>query len=126
MVLYVAEDAKTLIRTIVSFTVTRGDNGTTVAAWSCGIQLQPQGVSIVAFNTTAETLNQVRPKELIWETGGGSNTEIAAGIHQIDRIFADIKGMRKMVEGDEITLRGISDVANAFNVIGKVTLFFKE
>ncbi len=123
--LHDVEDRKTLIRTIIDVAVVRADNGVVQAAWTLGIRIAPGGTTVFT-PSVASALDQNRIDAILWETGGVSNRETASGDNNIDRIYRDIKGMRKVSPGDEIEMFHDGDVANSFHVVGVVTQFFKE
>ena len=125
LVMHTAEDAKTLVRTIVDLKITRTDDGTVNATYHQVIQRAEAGTLI--FNpTTSQFLDAPAANALVWEDAGTSNIVTAVGNMQILRIQLDSKGMRKMKENDTIVYSHIASVASAFQVSGTITLFFKE
>ncbi len=125
LVLHTAEDAKTLVRTIIDLTLVRVDDTTVTANYALMILVAEQGINVLNVST-AQQLDQPAPNALVWEQGGASNIITAAGDMNTIHIRVDTKGMRKMKENDTIELSHIATVAAAFEMQGNVTLFFKE
>ena len=123
--LFIASESITVIRTIIDICVVRSDVGLTGAVWQMMVKVDPNNVSVLE-PTIAQGLVSTRPQELIWETGGIANRETAVGDVQIDRIYRDIKGMRKLKVGDRLRWSHLGSIANSFSVVGIVTQFFKE
>ena len=125
LTIHTAEDAKTLVRTIVDLTIVRADTGVVAADYDIIMQLRPGNVQITSPSST-QSLDRNTPNTLIWEKMGVHEREDASGSTNMDVVVRDLKGMRKMKEGDTITLEHISSVASAFHLVGTVTQFFKE
>ena len=125
VILHTAEDAKTLVRTIFDITLVRIDDGLVSAAYDMMLQRLEAGVTVNAPAIGA-SLDQPASLSLLWEHGGVTNIVTASGDMQVIRLFVDLASMRKMKENDTIEWAHVSDVANAFQAQGHVTLFFKE
>jgi len=125
LVLHTAEDAKTLVRTIIDLSLVRVDDGAVTASWQMMIQAAQKGISVLTVSATQD-LDAPAPIALVWEAGGTSNIITAVGDMQIHHIEVDTKGMRKLKEGDVIKLTHIATVSAAFEMQGTITLFFKE
>ena len=125
LVLHTAEDAKTLVRTIIDLKLVRIDDGAVTAIYHQIIQRAEAGTTI--FNpSTTQFLDAPAATALIWEDAGVANIITAAGDMNVIHIQVDTKGMRKMKENDTIVLSHLATVASAFQVSGNITLFFKE
>ena len=125
LILHQAEDAKTLVRTILDLKLTRNDATAVAAAYHMVNSIRPAGTQVIVPSTT-QALDVPASNMLIWEDAGTTNIETVVGDANILHIRVDTKGMRKMKENDQITLEHIASVASAFNLVGTVTLFFKE
>ena len=125
LTLHSAEDAKTLVRTIIDLKIVLQSAAVATFVWDLIIQLAPAGVQIVAPNV-GQSLDASLPINVIWEDAGVDNVETVVGEYNILHIQVDLKSQRKMKEGDLITLSHIANTANAFAIVGHIILFFKE
>ncbi len=127
------EDAKTLVRTIVDITFLPKDSGSSVQgspsliSWIA--QVEPAGVRIVT-PTAGTSLVLERPKQVLF-SGHDGYVESGSGASDVlhnksFRYHYDLKGMRKVVPGDEITLVFIAGAPDGYNVTFNYTLIFKE
>ena len=124
LVLHTAEDAKTLVRTIIDLWITRDDATTGKGEWHMILQLAQRGTKVyTAVNTSI--LDGDASIGLLWESAGVTFMHTAAGESTSHHIQVDLKSMRKMSPQDDIQLVHISD-ANVLNLSGIITLFFKE
>ena len=123
--LHVAEDAKTLVRTIVDLVMTHVSGSAEEADWHLLIQRAEGSVRIVE-PTIANSLDNVAPQALIWENSGSLDMVTAAGNGAQTKIEYDGKGMRKMKENDTVELTHLASTASILRVVGTITLLFKE
>ncbi len=117
-ILHTAEDTKTLVRTVLQLTANHK-----MAAQeniSLALQHQPNGVEVTGLGI-AESLDQTRPKALLWV---GMKSSDQNG--DVLEFVLDSSGMRKLQEGDTIVLKDVTVQANGYHIAGTVTLFFKE
>ena len=125
LTLHTAEDAKTLVRTIIDLKVNVQIASAATFVYDMLMQLNPNGVTIFQ-PSVAQLLDDPLPINMIWEDSGSLNVETVVGDYNIIHIKADLKSQRKMKENDTLVLAHIANVANAFQLSGYVTLFFKE
>ena len=123
--LHAAEDAKTLVRTIINLSVVHigGTDGET--DYSVMIMRSEKSIPVINPGTTQVT-DSPAPIALIWEDANVLHLVDATGPSPRRDIFADIKGMRKLKEEDVIELAHIASASTVLRLIGTVTLFFKE
>ncbi len=121
--LHAAEDAKTLVRTVIDlYCQPRGVErtlGLLVSHW-------PNAVEVV-IPSIAESLDVPIPMEEIWRTlicGALNEAQEAnqAAIH----IFVDTKAMRKLKPLGELTLSFIASADNGWTIRGNIYQWFKE
>jgi len=124
-ILHTAEDAKTLVRTIIDLKVVLSSAAVSTFVYNMIIQLQPAGVQILP-PSVAQALDVPLPINVIWEESGVDNVETVVGEYNIQHIQIDLKSQRKMKEGDTITWAHIANAAAAYTVAGVIVLFFKE
>lgn len=122
LVLHTAEDQKTLVRVVGKLFVT-GDTPGQRFSYNLTLQRAPSGTEVLT-PATAQALDQDRTKEVIAEMCGVVPA-LAADEGQVI-IDVDLAGMRKLSVGDEVTLSHIVSIANAGDLGGSLTLFFKE
>ena len=121
--LHTAEDSKTLVRMIVDLEIQHAI--TAVADLHIVLQHAPAGVNIVT-PTISQALDVPAVNNLLLEKSSRDLTRAALSDTQIIVWEVDSKAMRKLKEGDLITLSSITDVSAAFSITGHITLFFKE
>ncbi len=124
-ILHTAEDAKTLVRTIIDLYFVDATNGTTLINLHAIIQLAQAGVVVLAPNV-GQSLDKPAPIALITEKKIVSYNAASGNVATIIHWQADLKSMRKMKENDQINLSTIQNATSGFQVHGTVTLFFKE
>ena len=125
LVMHEAEDAKTLVRTIIDLNVVRLDAVANISGFGLILQLEPAGVLTVVLSL-GQALDVPAINNLVWEHQGVDRIGTVVGSFEVQHVFADIKGMRKMKETDQITLVHLADNSNNFIMRGTVTMFFKE
>ena len=125
IILHAAEDAKTLVRTIIdlNFTFISATPGET--EWGTMIS-RAENSQLVINPVVSQVLDNAAPIALIWENSGTLRMVDATGAAPRMDVFADIKGMRKMKENDTIEMTNIASTASVIRVVGTITLFFKE
>lgn len=128
--LHEAEDKKTLVRCILKLKFMRGTVSPNAgaqfkSAWL--LQLAPQG-SRVTDPDPSEILDETKPRHIIahgtyvW-TGNGIQPD---QFQPYEIVTLDIKGMRKLEVGDQITLSCLAAAANYAVMCCDYTLIFKE
>ncbi len=125
LILHTAEDAKTLVRTIIDLHLVRIDATAVAAVWAQSISVLAAGVAILN-PATAQVLDAVRAVPTLWQNAGVTNIETVVGDMNGVHIFADIKGMRKMKANDTVQLAHIGTIASSYQLVGTIILFFKE
>jgi len=125
IVLHAAEDAKTLVRTIINLSIVFINAAASEVDY--GIMISRAEKSIVVITPSiAQVLDSPAPIALIWEDNGSLHQADATGPAATKYEKADIKGMRKLKEGDTIELSHLASAASVIRIVGTVTLFFKE
>ena len=125
IVLHAVEENMTLVRTIIDVNIRRRTAATGEDDYDIVISKAPNAVTVAA-PALAQALDQNEPNEAIWRCAGGSGVVSASNeVPQFERIYRDIKGMRKLREDDNITWSDIASTNNIYEVIGYVILFFK-
>jgi len=122
--LHVAEDAKTLVRTIVDLSVVNVA-ATGEADYSMMIMRSEKSVAVITPAVT-QLLDSTVPIALIWEKSGDLDQRDDTGPSARQDVFVDLKSMRKMKEGDTIELAHVASAASIVRLVGVITLFFKE
>ena len=125
LILHTAEDAKTLVRTIIDLIAVDNAANVGTAQWHLVLAVESAGVQVVVPSAT-QALDVPATNMLIWENAGVLRIQDAMGSGSVVRINADTKGMRKLKELDEIVLLHRGDVATSIRIVGTITLFFKE
>ncbi len=123
--LHVASDAHTLVRTIVNLSMVHISGTAVEADYHITIQRAERSVRIVS-PTIAQELAQDAPIALIWEDSSTLDMASISGAASRKEIQADLKGMRKLKEGDTIEISMIASSSSVLRLVGTVTLFFKE
>ena len=116
-ILHQIEDRETLVRTIIQLSIKNVINNSNI---TLGLFHEPRGITVQNVSETHE-LDQVLNKVELWMYRGGQRQS-----NEVVEVFVDLKSMRKCETGDQITLRGIASTANSIDIIGSITLFFKE
>ena len=121
---YTAEDAKTLIRSLVEFTYYEDDASTTFKGVEALFCLNPNGVQVAPLPNMPVSSggDVVVPLEEIARWRGSSDNR------QGFQVRADIKAMRKMREGDELVFVAESNDGTAAkgSIVGGIYNWFKE
>ena len=125
IVLHTAEDAKTLVRTIVDLTMVFIAATAAEADWNIMLLRAEKGI-VVLNPATTQGLDSKAPIALIWENSDALKMLTEVGNVPTRRIQADIKGMRKLKETDTIELNNLASASTTLRLIGTVTMFFKE
>lgn len=118
IILHTCEDRETLVRTIIQLDVGYQNPGD----YALVIAREPQGTAVIAPGV-GQSLDIPMVKEEIW-TYMGRAPQTAD--QSVQHITVDLKSMRKLDVGDEITLRHLGSVQDCALLVGRVTLFFKE
>jgi len=125
IVLHAAEDAKTLVRTIVDLMFIHIGGTANEIDWNIMITRAESSIPVVDTAISLQ-LDAVAPIALIWEHSGTLGMETLAGNLPTKDAFADLKGMRKMKETDTIEFVTQASTSSFIRVVGTITLFFKE
>ncbi len=125
-IIHTAEDAKTLVRTIISGKLLL-HSGVADALYDCDLllEVQPGAVSI-GNPTTSQVLDQPKQKQTLWRYTTAFEDRTLAGPASSERIHVDLKSMRKLSTGDRIVLETIASTANVIGFFGWIVQFFKE
>ncbi len=123
--LHTAEDAKTLVRTIIDIHIVKVDGAAAESDWYFSIQRAEQSVRISAVSVS-QFLDNTAAIAIIWDHAGTHDIISAVGRAPSTTVFRDLKSMRKMKENDTIEFSHIASVNAAIRVVGMITLFFKE
>ena len=116
-VLHQVEDRETLVRVIIQLNIRNVINN---AQFTIAVFHEPRGITVQNVSD-AQELDEVLSKVLLWKWRGGQLQSIG-----VTEVFVDLKSMRKVETGDQITMRSIADSANSGTILGIITLFFKE
>lgn len=123
-VLHTAEDKKTLVRTIISGTLTRVDGAANNIAVECALSVAPQA-TVTHTVTATQALDQEPGRNQMWGTFRSGMYTAGTLVHQT-QVEVDISGQRKLDVGDEIVWSHIATVADVWQFTGIITMFFKE
>lgn len=120
-VLHAVEDRKTLVRAILQLQVIGSADG---GNYQLLLHREPRGTSI-GNPVVAESLDQDKVKEEMWTyTAYADNT--GGNPANNNHIFVDLSSMRKLDPGDEIVLKTLGAGAATAEIVGTITLLFKE
>lgn len=120
-ILHTAEEAETLVRTIVDFHVEGLLDPLAVFSWT--IQVAPKG-TIISTPTTGESLDREQANTDILNGSCSVRQAVNASVYR--RFQVDSSGMRKLKRGDEIVLQTTSNPTNSCALHGTVKHFFKQ
>ncbi len=125
VILHAAEDAKTLIRTIIRMWVL--PVGATVGLHTIDmvLALRPVG-AVVGAPSLAVILDTPEAKQVIWRDTLSFDMRSDIGVVVPIPVHVDVKSMRKMVETDEMVLSYIASTAGMFALDANIVQFFKE
>ncbi len=125
-IMHTCEDAKTLVRVLIDGYWTHDPSITLPdslgAKWM--VANRPNG-QLVAGLTMVQALDETPPLQEIasgYVAFGGAVDEGTLGTP----FYRDIKAMRKLVVGDEITFEARADVTDSIEFKGVIYLWFKE
>jgi len=125
VVLHAAEDAKTLVRTIVRLSMVHVSGTAVESGYNIMIHRAEQSAAVINPGI-AQTLDFPAPNALIWEDSSTLDQVDATGPSTRKEIREDLKGMRKLKENDTIELAHIAGTVSILRLVGTITLFFKE
>ena len=124
-VLHTAEDSKTLVRTIIKLWVVCDIATAGQYRLDQLLSIAPGGV-LVANPSISIALDQPERKQVLWREFPLFDVRSDVGTILSLLLYADLKSMRKMVEGDTIVLSSLATVDSSFEVSGIIVQFFKE
>lgn len=128
-IMHVAEDSHTLVRMLldISFLPVSPQTDENLELASM-VSVHPQGTEITAPSLTGALDVVVPLQEITSVIGGLSKAFTTSGNYGTTgfRWQVDTKAMRKLKEGDEVTLAYIGNVNTSFLIRGIVYLWFKE
>ena len=119
-VIYTADRSLTLVRIVGNLMV--GNVSATPNNTSIVIVLQPAGYNIRTVSTTSLEQIYTAMKDVLW----GRAVRSSAILNTFVDVDIDVKGMRKMRDGDILVMAMKSTADAAHSVFGQVTMFFKE
>ena len=124
--LYTAEENVTLIRILIEYIMDPVDNALAAPVrGECLLHVKPRGQQVADSPATSQSLdNGVSIEEIArfpWSVMWNDTNGIFKAFHG----KSDIKAMRKLREGDEITLAYIAATASDVKFVANVYLWFK-
>ena len=127
LTLHTCEDAKTLVRMLVDVQVYSNDTDTDADTWGCAIGISPGGQDVIGASITHTLDNDVGINEITRVVGVSTNYAAAVNAPMYaERVYRDIKAMRKLRAGDEITWYDICETDQKTRVMGIIYMWFKE
>jgi len=118
-ILHTSEESETLVRVIVDL------HSVHVLATEDPVgylmQVTDQGTLTVAAIPLTELLDDSRGRSWYWNYLSSGKID-----GEVDHVFADISGMRKMKKGDTVDFMYGGGNDNSWEINGVITMFFKE
>ncbi len=127
--IHTAEDAHTLVRTLIDIAVVNVAAGASAANWEIIFSIAPRGIAVIETGAapSTEDLDKPVPTEELTRFRGYSQKQAIVGDNPImERFLRDLKSMRKLKENDKIMVHFISGTANDLELRGTVYQWFKE
>ena len=124
--LHTAEDAKTLIRTMIQLKAfITGDIATPVRG-EVVIGIAPGGTQVAEAPSTSQALDNNATLQEIARFPMVACHNATGDYVWVDTIDIDTKAMRKLKAGDTVTIRHVASTASAIQLFGVVQMWFKE
>ena len=119
--MHTSDESETLVRSIIKIALVKG-GASGIARCTVCLVVERDGSTLSGINDSDVQSTYKPVQDVLW-------IGVAIfGANSVEPVFleADVKGMRKLQNGDKITLVYLSSVTDGFDIYGHVMTFYKQ